>query len=223
MPSGTLKGLKALVTSGPTQEPLDPVRYLTNRSSGKQGHYIAESLAARGAEVTLVSGPVNIPDPAKVTTMHVKTALEMYDQCLDSLKQKMDIAVCAAAVSDWRFREINSQKMKKQAETDSIQITLVKNPDILSTISKHQNQRPTLVIGFAAETEHVISYAVEKQQRKRCDWMLANDVSQDVFGADDNTVYLVKEGEVHAWPTMSKKAVAEKLANDIVEFFRVAK
>jgi phosphopantothenoylcysteine decarboxylase/phosphopantothenate--cysteine ligase len=217
--SEVFKGLKVLITSGPTQEPLDPVRYLTNHSSGKQGHSIAEVLVGRGADVTLVSGPVHIAAPARVKVRYVKKADEMLEQCMAVLEEGVDVAICTAAVSDWRFKEISAQKLKKDPDVNEIQVTLVKNPDILGSICRHRTRRPKLVIGFAAETEHVISYALAKHQRKQCDWMLANDVTHNVFGADENTVYLVKDGQVEPWPTMTKRAVAEKLADDIATFF----
>lgn len=215
----TLHGLKALVTSGPTQEPLDPIRYLTNHSSGKQGHAIATALAAHGAEVTLISGPVHIPDPKNTHVIHVIEAKQMLEACLSVLEQQIDVVVCAAAVSDWRFRDTFPQKLKKQPDTGHLTLSLVKNPDILHAIATHTTLRPWLVIGFAAETEEVITHAQAKLVSKQCDWILANDVSQSVFNADNNTLQLIKEDSVETWPTMTKAAVAEKLAQEIAKAF----
>lgn len=207
---------RVLVTSGPTQEPMDPVRYLSNYSSGKQGHAIAEACAALGAEVVLVSGPVSLPDPEGVKVVHIQRAEEMLAACLVELGQGVDVAICAAAVSDWRFEEISPNKRKKEAGVERMSVTLIKNPDILEAISKHPNLRPKLVVGFAAETDNILEHAKAKLARKGCDWIVANDVSAAVFGAEENTVHLVtRSGAIEAWPTMSKKEVAKLLAERV--------
>lgn len=212
-----LKGYSALVTSGPTHEPLDPVRFLGNRSSGKQGHAIATALSAAGANVTLVSGPVNQPDPAGVNVIKVQTAAEMLAACQNALPA--DIAICAAAVSDWSPENASTQKIKKDGSTPPA-IALKENPDILKTISGHK-KRPALVVGFAAETENLIDNAKAKLARKGCDWILANDVGTDgkTFGADENHVYLVTESEHDDWGKHAKTEIARKLANQITEYF----
>ncbi|GGC28563.1 phosphopantothenate synthase [Siccirubricoccus deserti] len=204
-----LAGRHALVTSGPTHEPIDPVRYIANRSSGKQGHAIAAALAALGARVTLVSGPVAQPDPPGVTVVRIETAREMLAACEGALPA--DIAVMAAAVADWRVAREAGQKLKKEpgAEAPSLMMTL--NPDILATLSHHA-QRPGLVVGFAAETEKVVEHAIAKRRRKGCDWIVANDVSGTVMGGDANTVHLITAAGVEDWPELPKGAVAERLA-----------
>lgn len=206
---------KALVTSGPTREPIDPVRYLTNCSSGKQGHAIAVALANAGFEVVLVSGPTALPDPANMRVVQVETAEEMLAACEQHLP--VDVVVCAAAVADWRVSKPSAQKLKKAASGDVPQLALIENPDILAHIASHPTHRPKLVIGFAAETEMVEQHAASKLKRKGCDWIVANDVSEDqAFGKDDNKVTLItKTGEAH-WPRMSKAMVAEKLVEEIV-------
>ncbi len=215
-----LAGLKALVTSGPTYEPLDPVRFIGNRSSGKQGHAIAAALAAKGADVTLITGPVALPDPSSITTIHVETAAEMLAASLHALPS--DIAVCAAAVSDWSAATIETQKIKKQGDHLPPQLQLRENPDILSTLSHHA-QRPKLVIGFAAETENLIQSGQKKRLTKGCDWIVANDVGREViFGADENRIILISEDAAEEWDKMSKKSVAEKLAEKIVQNFVTA-
>lgn len=214
-----LSGFRALVTSGPTHEPLDPVRFIGNRSSGKQGHAIAAALRAHGADVTLVTGPVALPDPAGVTTLHVETALEMLKACEAALPS--DIAVCAAAVADWRPDAMQAQKMKKREGGSAPELSLVENPDILKTLSSHRN-RPRLVIGFAAETGDTLTAAQSKLDRKGCDWIVANQVGtkgNPVFGQDSNTVILVTRHGHNAWPTISKRRVAEKLAEEIINSF----
>ena len=209
-----LAGRHAVVTSGPTHEPIDPVRYIANRSSGKQGHAIAAALAALGARVTLVSGPVTQPDPRGVTVVRVETAREMLAACEAALPA--DIAVMAAAVADWRVAREAGQKLKKQPGAAAPTLEMALNPDILATLSKHA-QRPRLVVGFAAETETVVQHAVEKRARKGCDWIVANDVSGDVMGGDANTVHLVTAGGVEDWPRMPKNDVAARLAQRIAE------
>lgn len=210
---GPLNGKKALVTAGPTLEAIDPVRFISNHSSGKQGYAVAAALAAAGADVTLVSGPVVIPAPKGIKTIYVTSAVEMLKAVEDSLP--VVIAVCAAAVADWRPEKAGDEKMKK-AGTPPV-LMLIENPDILKTLSTHP-QRPQIVVGFAAETENLAENARAKIQRKGCDMLLANDVSQHVFGADDNAVlYLDKKGTPEAWPRMGKDAVAKELVQKIIE------
>jgi len=211
-----LAGRHALVTSGPTHEPIDPVRYIANRSSGKQGHAIAAALAAMGARVTLISGPVAIPDPPGMEVRHVESAREMLAACEESLPA--DIAVMAAAVADWRVAHAAEQKLKKEAGAPAPTLTMALNPDILATISAHAC-RPALVVGFAAETERVVEHATAKRQRKGCDWIVANDVSGGVMGGDANRVHLISTEGVENWPEMPKEAVAERLARRIAERF----
>jgi phosphopantothenoylcysteine decarboxylase/phosphopantothenate--cysteine ligase len=213
-PAGPLMGRHAVVTSGPTHEPIDPVRYIANRSSGKQGHAIAGALAALGARVTLVSGPVVQPDPRGVTVVRVETAREMLAACEAALPA--DIAVMAAAVADWRVAREADQKLKKQPGAAAPTLEMALNPDILATVSAHA-QRPRLVVGFAAETETVVQHAVAKRARKGCDWIVANDVSGDVMGGDANAVHLVTAGGVEDWPRMPKADVAARLAQRIAE------
>lgn len=213
--SRPLQGFKALVTSGPTYEPLDPVRFMGNRSSGKQGHAIAAALAACGASVTLITGPVALPDPAGVATIHVETAAQMLDACINALPA--DIAVCAAAVSDWAAVTIAPAKIKKQPGQQPPALALQENPDILATLSRHAN-RPQLVIGFAAETENLIERGQTKRLTKNCDWIVANDVGREtIFGADDNRVALITKNAVEKWDKMPKTALAGKLAGRIAE------
>ncbi len=211
-----LAGRHILVTSGPTHEPIDPVRYIANRSSGKQGHAIAAALAGLGARVTLVSGPVTLPDPAGVTTIRVESAREMLAACEAALPA--DAAICAAAVADWRSAGEATQKLKKIPGEAPPPLTLTLNPDILATLSRHA-RRPTLVVGFAAETEKVIPNAIAKRQRKGCDWIIANDVSGDVMGGEENAVHLVTDSGVEDWPRLPKPEVAARLATRIAEFF----
>lgn len=208
---GALAGLHALVTSGPTHEPIDPVRYIANRSSGKQGHAIAAALAAAGARTTLVSGPTRLADPPGVATVHVETAAQMLAACEASLPA--EIAVCAAAVADWRVATPASQKLKKRGDAPAPALTLAPNPDILATLARHPRQRPRLVVGFAAETEDLVGHAREKLARKGCDWILANDVSPGtgIFGGDANTVHVVDAAGVEPWPALSKDEVARRL------------
>jgi phosphopantothenoylcysteine decarboxylase/phosphopantothenate--cysteine ligase len=216
-----LSGLKALVTSGPTYEPIDPVRYIANRSSGKQGHAIAAALAKLGAETLLVSGPTHEADPAGVAVRHVETAAQMLAACEAALP--VDVAVCAAAVADWRPAQAGNQKLKKNGAT-SKSLELTANPDILATLSHAKKARPRLVVGFAAETEQVIKHAEEKLKKKGCDWILANDVSEGTgtFGGDANTIHLVSAGGVEGWPTLSKQDVAQRLARRIADHLRAA-
>ncbi len=210
---GPLAGRHALVTSGPTHEPIDPVRYIANRSSGKQGHAIAAALATLGARVTLVSGPVALADPPGVATRRVETAADMQAACLAALPA--DVAVCAAAVADWRVAEARNGKLKKVPGEAPPPLTLTLNPDILATLSAPGPRRPRLVVGFAAETEDVLAHAADKRRRKGCDWIVANDVSAPVFGAADNTVYLLTDDGAETWPTLAKTDVAARLAERI--------
>lgn len=206
-----LAGMTAVVTSGPTHEPIDPVRYIANRSSGKQGHAIAAALARLGAEVTLVSGPVTIPDPAGVRTLHVERAEEMRDAVLGALPS--DIAVMVAAVADWRVASSAGQKIKKQPGEAPPPLELTENPDILKTVGHHA-QRPRLVVGFAAETQNVEENGRSKLERKGADLIVANDVSPEtgIMGGDRNRVKLISRDGVEGWPDLSKDEVAERLA-----------
>ena len=211
----SLAGRHALVTAGPTVEPLDPVRFLSNHSSGKQGYAIAAALAARGAKVTLVSGPVTLPVPAGVVCVKVQTAREMLGACEAALPA--EIAVCTAAVSDWRAKAAAQGKIKKTSEGPPV-LELVENPDILATLCRLAN-RPKLIVGFAAETDDVLDNAVAKRQRKGCDWLVANDVRRGVFGADRNLVSLITETGIETWPEMGKSQVAGKLVQRISDVF----
>lgn len=212
-----LEGLTALVTSGPTFEPIDPVRFLGNRSSGKQGHAIAVALSEAGAEVTLVSGPVSLPNPPGVNTIPVQTAAEMLKAAENALPT--DIAICAAAVSDWSPAKPQTRKMKKRENADPPALKLKENPDILKTIARHSN-RPRLVIGFAAETENLEDNAREKLKSKGCDMILANDISErKVFGADENHVYLITEQGAEDWQIKPKSEIARKLTARITGYF----
>jgi phosphopantothenoylcysteine decarboxylase/phosphopantothenate--cysteine ligase len=214
-----LAGKRAVVTSGPTREAIDPVRYISNHSSGKQGHAIASALAALGADVTLVSGPVAIADPPGLRTVHVDSAEQMLAACLAA--GRIDIAVCAAAVADWKAARPAGSKIKKKAGMAPPSLELVPNPDILATLSKPGPQRPALVVGFAAETENLVANAIDKRQRKGCDWIVANDVSPTVgtFGGERNTVHLISGSGVEDWPTLAKGEVAMRLAGRIALHF----
>jgi phosphopantothenoylcysteine decarboxylase/phosphopantothenate--cysteine ligase len=219
--SGTLAGMKALVTAGPTHEPLDPVRYLGNRSSGKQGYAIADALHRAGAATTLISGPVALDAPKTVKLVRVETARQMLAACEAALPS--DIAVCAAAVADWRPQIQSNSKIKKPTGDEArnvAPVSLIENPDILSNISHHAS-RPQLVIGFAAETEALEAHAQEKRERKGCDWILANDVgaSSSAMGGDKNKVHLVTTERNEAWPEMQKTEVARRLVEKITAFF----
>ena len=212
--AGILNGLHVVVTSGPTHEPIDPVRYIANRSSGKQGHAIAEAAAAAGANVTLVSGPVNVPDPPGVNIVKVESARDMLAAVEAALPA--DIAVFAAAVADWRPATSSREKIKKIGK-GTPELELVENPDILSTVAHLKSKRPKLVIGFAAETKHVVEHAKQKLARKGCDWILANDVSPEtgIMGGDSNTIHLVTANSVEHWPPQSKAEVANALIQRI--------
>jgi phosphopantothenoylcysteine decarboxylase/phosphopantothenate--cysteine ligase len=211
-----LAGRKAIVTAGPTAEPIDPVRMITNRSSGKQGYAIAGALAGLGAEVVLVSGPTALAAPAGVRRVEVETAREMLAACEEALPA--DIAVCVAAVADWRPKSLNGSKIKKGAGGPPV-VTLVENPDILATLSAAA-QRPRLVVGFAAETDSVEAHAKAKLARKGCDWIVANDVSvAGVMGGDENAVAIVTRSGIERWERMAKGEVARRLAQRIAEEF----
>ncbi|MGV1831381.1 bifunctional phosphopantothenoylcysteine decarboxylase/phosphopantothenate--cysteine ligase CoaBC [Agrobacterium vitis] len=209
-----LAGKSAIVTSGPTHEPIDPVRYIANRSSGKQGHAIASALARLGAEVTLVSGPVSLADPTGVKTIHVERAEEMRDAVLAHLPT--DIAVMVAAVADWRVETASEHKIKKQPGDAAPMLALTENPDILKTVGHHE-KRPALVIGFAAETRDIANNGRAKLERKGADLIVANDVSPQtgIMGGDRNRVTLIYKDRTEDWPDMGKDAVAERLAQTI--------
>jgi phosphopantothenoylcysteine decarboxylase / phosphopantothenate---cysteine ligase len=213
---GALTGKRMIVTSGPTHEPIDPVRYIANRSSGKQGHAIAAAAASAGAEVILISGPVHLPDPPGVKVVKVASAQDMLDAVNKALPA--DVAVFAAAVADWRPAEAQSNKIKK-GEGATPKLVLKENPDILATVAHDASRRPRLVIGFAAETDRIIDHAKAKLARKGCDWILANDVSAEsgVMGGDRNTVHLVTAQGVESWPQQSKEEVARTLVGRIAE------
>jgi len=218
-----LTGKRAVVTSGPTREAIDPVRYISNHSSGKQGHAIASALARLGAEVTLVSGPVALADPPSLRTVHVESADQMLAACLAA--GTVDIAVCAAAVADWKAAHPAASKIKKKAGSEPPALELAPNPDILATLSnlgaKPGAKRPALVVGFAAETENLVANAIDKRKRKGCDWILANDVSAaaGTFGGEHNTVHLISAAGVEDWPTLAKGDVASRLADRIALHF----
>lgn len=218
---GPLKGVRALVTSGPTREAVDPVRYLSNHSSGKQGHAIASALARLGARVTLVSGPVELADPPGVTVKRVQSADQMMAACARALPA--EVAVCCAAVADWKIAKPARQKLKKEAGQAPPALALTANPDILASLSSGK-KRPRLMIGFAAETENVIANAKTKRARKKCDWIVANDVSEatGTFGGDDNTVHVIDAKTVDSWPRLTKEQVAERLAARIAKALATA-
>ena len=207
--AGTLAGRRVVVTSGPTFEPIDPVRFIGNRSSGKQGHALARAAAAAGAGVVLVSGPVCLPDPSGVRTVRVETAQDMLAAVEAALPA--DIAIFAAAVADWRLLDRHDHKLKKQAGPP--QFALTENPDILATIAGRTAERPALVVGFAAETDDVIARAKAKRLSKHCDWIVANDVSAAThnMGGDDNSIHLITPQGVESWPSQSKDGVARAL------------
>ena len=208
---GPLAGRRVLITSGPTQEPIDPVRYIANRSSGKQGHALARAAAALGAEVTLVSGPVTLADPEGVRVVKVETAHEMLEATLDALPA--DIAICAAAVADWRAADEATHKLKKQNQAAETILKLVQNPDILAMVAGLGARRPCLVIGFAAETENLIANATAKRRAKGADWIVANDVwvGTGAMGSDQTQVHLVTPAGVEDWPPLSKDETAARL------------
>jgi phosphopantothenoylcysteine decarboxylase / phosphopantothenate---cysteine ligase len=217
-----LSGAHVLVTAGPTHEPIDPIRYIANRSSGKQGYAIAAAAAVLGARVTLVSGPVSIAPPEGVTVIRVETARDMLAATLEALPA--DIGIFTAAVADWRTAANHGEKIKKSGKGKAPALALVENPDILATIAKHASLRPPLVIGFAAETENILGYATKKLATKGCDWIVANDVSPEggVMGGRYNQVQLVTARGAESWPQMSKEAVAEELMQRAAAFLREA-
>ena len=212
----SLVGRKAIVTSGPTIEKIDPVRYLTNHSSGRQGHAIAKALAEQGANTVLVSGPTQLPDPSGVTVKRVDSAREMLSACKKFLPA--DIVICAAAVADWHIANPNPKKIKKNAALPVLEF--VENPDILMEISQLTKNRPHLVVGFAAETQDLIKNAKVKLSQKGCDWIVANDVSANTgtFGGELNTVNIISKTGVEAWPTLTKEVVGQKLSTRISTF-----
>jgi len=214
----TLHGLRVLVTAGPTHEPIDPVRYIANRSSGKQGYAIAAAAAAAGADTLLVSGPVNLPDPKDVKVIRVESARDMLSHVEQGLPA--DVAIFAAAVADWRVANAGEHKIKK-TPGGLPHLDLVENPDILATIARRTIGRPKLVIGFAAETEHVAENATAKLARKGCDWIVANDVSPatGIMGGDSNAVqiFMRNRSEPETWPAMSKDDVARRLIDRIAK------
>ncbi|VAV93435.1 Phosphopantothenoylcysteine decarboxylase / Phosphopantothenoylcysteine synthetase [hydrothermal vent metagenome] len=208
---GPLDGKTVLITAGPTHEPIDPVRYIANRSSGKQGYALAQAAYDLGARVILVSGPVSLPLPEGVEMLPVETGQDMLAACLEELP--VDIVICAAAVADWRVENPADEKMKKQGKGDVPKFDLTQNPDILRTIANHKTDRPLIVVGFAAETQNVIENAKAKLASKNCDMIVANDVGadSDVMGGASNTVHIVTRDGVEDWPEMPKQLVAEKL------------
>jgi phosphopantothenoylcysteine decarboxylase/phosphopantothenate--cysteine ligase len=219
-PARPLAGKHVLVTSGPTLEPIDPVRYIANRSSGRQGHSIAAAVAALGARVTLVTGPVVVPDPAGVTVKQVESAQQMLDACQNALP--VDAAVFAAAVADWRVAGTSKGKIKKVPGAAPPALELVPNPDILATIAAVGPRRPRLVVGFAAETDDLMQNAQAKRVRKNADWIVANDVSPEtgIMGGEENAVHLITAEGVEDWPRLAKQEVARRLAERIAAALR---
>ena len=208
-PATPLRGLSALVTAGATREPIDPVRYISNRSSGRQGYAIARALSRLGARTTLVTGATALEAPREVHVVQVETAAEMLAACAAALP--VDVAVCAAAVGDWRVANRTEAKIKKTGRAPALD--LVENPDILAALSRRGGDRPRLVIGFAAETDDLVANATAKLKRKGCDWVIANDVSGGaVFGEDENRVHVITGGGAEAWPRLGKDEVAERIA-----------
>ena len=214
--AGPLSGKRILVTSGPTHEPIDPVRYIANRSSGAQGTAIARALAALGAEVVFVTGPADVPPPAGVDVVKVQTAQEMKEAVEAALP--VDVGIFAAAVADWRMATASTRKLKKSQDGMPV-LEFTENPDILKSISQMTDGRPKLVVGFAAETDNVLAHATAKRERKGCDWIVANDVSPatGIMGGSENAVVLINSDGAEEWPRMSKDAVAQKLAARIIE------
>ena len=213
-PDTRLSGLKAVVTAGPTHEPIDPVRYVANRSSGKQGYAIATALADAGAETVLISGPAELVAPSRAKLVRVETARQMWTACEAQLPA--DIAVCTAAVADWRPETAANSKLKKRDAPSTIKLT--ENPDILAGLARHSS-RPSLVIGFAAETDDLIANATAKRIAKGCDWIIANDVSMGIMGSEKNRVHIITASGTEAWPEMSKLDVARRLVAAVVASF----
>jgi phosphopantothenoylcysteine decarboxylase / phosphopantothenate---cysteine ligase len=220
VPLRPLTGRHALVTSGPTHEPIDPVRYIANRSSGRQGHAVAGALAALGARVTLVSGPVSMPDPAGVSVKRVESAQQMLEACQAALPA--DVAVFAAAVADWHVAHAASGKIKKLPGAAPPTLELVANPDILATIAQPGPRRPHLIVGFAAETDDLMANAAAKRERKNADWIVANDVSPTTgfMGGEANMVHLITADGIENWPLLAKQEVARRLAARIAMALR---
>jgi phosphopantothenoylcysteine decarboxylase/phosphopantothenate--cysteine ligase len=217
-PVGPLRGKRVVITAGPTNEPIDPVRFIANRSSGKQGYAIAAAAAAAGADVALVSGPVNLSEPPGVSVVKVETARQMLEAVEKALPA--DVAIFAAAVADWRAEQPSKSKIKKQpGRTPTLK--LIENPDILSTVAHRKSGRPRLVIGFAAETDALIANAEAKLAKKGCDWIVANDVSPQtgIMGGDTNTIHLISAAGVESWPPQSKDDVARILIQRIAAAF----
>lgn len=210
--NGALAGKHILITAGPTHEPIDPVRYIANRSSGKQGFAIAAAAAQAGARVTLVAGPVHLPTPPAVTRVDVETARQMLAAVEAALPA--DAAIMVAAVADWRTADAPDQKIKKDGSGQPAPLALIENPDILATLGRHAH-RPALLVGFAAETQHIATHAQAKLAKKGADWIVANDVSGDVMGGDANAVQIVTAAGIESWPTLPKSAVADKLIEKV--------
>ncbi len=219
---GRLSGRRVLVTSGPTLEAIDPVRFIGNRSSGKQGHAIATAFARLGAKTILVTGPTAEPPPAGVTVIRIESAQDMLAACLSVLP--VDAAICAAAVSDWKPAEAVQQKLKKTPGAPAPDITLTQTPDILAALSAPGPNRPKLVVGFALETENLIENATAKLKSKGCDWIVANSAAQDstVFGSDNNTVALVTPAGSEPWPRLSKQEVGKRLAASVADYLELS-
>ena len=217
--NGPLKGKRILVTSGPTHEPIDPVRYIANRSSGAQGTAIAAALAALGAQVEFITGPASVPPPLGVNVVKVETAAEMLAAVENAAKIGLDAAICAAAVADWRMAEQTSSKIKKTESGALPALQFTENPDILKTIANWGKNRPRLVVGFAAETDDVVRHASEKRLRKGCDWIIANDVRPEtgIMGGDENAVTLITAAGAETWPRAAKAEVARRLAARIAD------
>lgn len=215
--SSSLKNKNIIITAGPTYEAIDPVRYIANHSSGKQGYAIATALQKTGAKVTLISGPTKLEPPRDVKVINVISASQMYDAVEKSLPA--DVVICVAAVADWRIDQIASQKIKKEKGSLPT-LNLVENPDILKVVSNHKSKRPKLVVGFAAESEKIIEHAKNKLEKKGCDWIVANDISGDVMGGDNNQVYFITHKETTQWPKQTKAGVAKALTTEIEAFFK---
>lgn len=214
---GPLAGRHVVVTSGPTHEPIDPVRYIANRSSGAQGAAIARAVAALGADVTFITGPASVPPPAGVHVVQVETAIQMLDAVENALPA--DVMIAAAAVADWRVENSATSKIKKTEGSARPQLSFAENPDILAKVSQMGAGRPELVIGFAAETDDVVAHATDKRRRKGCDWILANDVSPrtGIMGGDHNEITLISDAGAETWPMMAKSKVADRLAQKIAD------
>jgi phosphopantothenoylcysteine decarboxylase/phosphopantothenate--cysteine ligase len=218
-PFGRLAGKRVLVTSGPTREAIDPVRYISNRSSGKQGHAIAAAFARLGAHTILITGPTAEPDPPGVDIVAVESAEDMLDACLAALP--VDVAVCAAAVTDWRPVDPAPRKLKKQPGEGAPKLLLRETRDILATLSQPGPRRPELVVGFALETEDLMRNAAAKRNAKGCDWIVANAATQDatVFGSDHNSVALISAAGTELWPRITKQDVGQRLAARVADHF----